>query len=266
MRSGTPRVIGIRWTIGDVSRRGYEALRLSVYGARTAFGTAATLGICVNSLSVGEAQARVGVLPAGVAWVRSDHIPKFLNEHLEAGLAEGVAWKFAPLRLFPHRHELALDNDCILWARPQGVRNWLGDPHGCLLAEDVTPALGQFGPVVGDLARNTGIRGLPPAFDLEAALAEVLRAHPFRLISELDEQGLQVAALTPHGGHVVGLDDVAICSPFPPHAERAGRCGAHFVGLNIKRARPYCDGAAMERIAAFWDARWADIAAAVGAL
>jgi hypothetical protein len=54
--------------------------------------------------------------------------------------------------------------------------------------------------------------------------------------SELDEQGLQVAALE-RAGHVavVGVDDVSICSPFPPHVPRLGACGAHFVGLNAKR-------------------------------
>ncbi len=260
-------MIGIRWTFGDVSRRGCDALRLSVWGARRVFGTAADYVVCVNSLGVDEARARVGVLPAGVAWVRSDgRIPDFLHRHLEAGLAEGVAWKFAPLRLFPDRHELALDNDCILWAMPEGMRAWLDDPRGCLLAEDVRPALGQFGPIVGELARNTGIRGLPPGFDLEAALGAVLRRHPLRLVSELDEQGLQVAALMQDGGHVVSLDDVAICSPFPPHAPRMGRCGAHFVGLNVKRERPYCDRAAMTRIAAFWDARVSAIEQAVACL
>jgi hypothetical protein len=28
---------------------------------------------------------------------------------------------------------------------------------------------------------------------------------------------------------------VTICGPFPPHVQRLGRCGAHFVGLNAKR-------------------------------
>jgi hypothetical protein len=260
-------VIGVRWTFGDVSRRGGETLRRSVWGARRMFGAAAEYAICVNSLSLDEARARVGPLPDGVAWVQSDgHLPDFLRGHLHAGLAEGVAWKFAPLRLFRDRHELALDNDCILWAMPDGLRAWLDDPRGCLLAEDVVPALGQFGSLLGNLPRNTGIRGLPPGFDLEAALASVLRDHPVQLVSELDEQGLQVAALSAHGGHMVPLRDVAICSPFAPHHSELGRCGAHFVGLNVKRERPYCDAATMQKIAAFWDERVAAIDRALAGL
>lgn len=259
-------MIGFRWTIGDVSQGGYEALRLSVWGAWRLFGSTAQYAICLNSLPMRAARARAGSLPQAVHWVQSDgHIPSFLRAHLADGLAEGVAWKFAPLRLFPDCHELALDNDCILWAVPDALHTWLGETDSCLLAEDVVPALGQFGPIMGNLSRNTGIRGLPPGLDLEVTLAETLRAHPVRLLSELDEQGLQVTALTRPGGHVIPLADVAICSPFPPHAVRPGRCGAHFVGLNVKRERPYCDRAAMEQIAAFWAIHRNRIAARVGA-
>ncbi|WP_309085180.1 hypothetical protein [Chelativorans sp.] len=31
------RELGIRWTIGDVSQRGFEALRLSIWGPRLAY-------------------------------------------------------------------------------------------------------------------------------------------------------------------------------------------------------------------------------------
>jgi hypothetical protein len=260
-------MLGIRWTVGDVSRRGYDALRLSVWGAHGIFGATAEYAVCFNSVPLEEAKARTGLLPPGVVWVLSDgRIPDVLLPYMDVGLAEGVAWKFAPLRLFPNRHELALDNDCILWAMPEGMQAWLDDPYGCLLAEDVVPALGQFGAVLGHLPRNTGIRGLPPGFDLGAALDQVLRTHPVHLTSELDEQGLQVAALAPFGRHVVGLHDVAICSPFPPHHDDLGRCGAHFVGLNVQRERPYCDRAAIRQIAAFWDDRRDRIAGAIRAL
>ena len=34
---------------------------------------------------------------------------------------------------------------------------------------------------------------------------------------------------------VVTVDEVSICSPFPPHRPGLGSCGAHFVGLNAHR-------------------------------
>ena len=55
------------------------------------------------------------------------------------------------------------------------------------------------------------------------------------LRSELDEQGLQAAALG-RGGRLlqVRTDEVTICSPFWPRHPELGTCGAHFVGLNSK--------------------------------
>jgi hypothetical protein len=96
--------------------------------------------------------------------------------------------------------------------------------------------LGLFGGMCGPEARNSGIRGLPPGFDLTAAVRSLLARQPGRLTSELDEQGLQVAVVSQDGPPlVVRLDEVTICSPFWPLLPHLGTCGAHFVGLNAKR-------------------------------
>lgn len=234
--SGSATPVTVRWTIGAVSDFGFEALRLSVWGAWKLFGDGARYVICVNSVPLETARNRVGKLPAGVAWYSSDNvIPAFLLPHLDAGMAEGVGWKLAPVQIDRERHTLALDNDCILWEMPAALRSWLDDDgrRSCVLAADVVPSFGQFAAFCGPVALNSGIRALPPGFDLEKALRSLLRAHPVRLTSELDEQGLQVAALRRYATiGVVTLEEVTICSPFPPHIPELGSCGAHFVGLN----------------------------------
>jgi hypothetical protein len=230
------RKIAVRWTIGAVSDYGFEALRLSIWGAWRIFGDAALYRVCVNTLPLDLARARTGALPCEVAWRATDReIPEFLRPHLDAGMAEGVGWKLAPVRSDPDRYTLALDNDCILWELPAALESWLEghDPRGCVLAADVMASFGQFASLCGSAALNCGIRGLPPDFDLEAALRWALTRVPVQLTSELDEQGLQVAALSNFGTiGIVTLDEVTICSPFPPHLPGLGRCGAHFVGLN----------------------------------
>jgi hypothetical protein len=236
--------LGVRWTIGNVAPRGFEALRLSLWGARRLFGPAARYCVCVNSLPVDEARALTGRVPEEVEWREVDALPAMLAPHLEPGLAEGVAWKLAPLRCWPDRYELSLDNDVVLWDLPPAIGAWLdGDDGRCLLAEDVRPAFGRFAALCGERALNSGIRGLPPGFALERALAAVLARSPVTLTSELDEQGLQVAALLPTRPHIVPTSDVSICSPFPPHQPGLGRAGAHFVGLNARRLqfRLFCD-------------------------
>jgi hypothetical protein len=232
--------VALRWTIGNVSDRGFEALQLSIWGAWNIFGPQAAYAVCVNTIPIGLARKRTGPLPGDVAWHdASGDLPEFIRAWFGPGMAEGVGWKFAPLQLFPERHEISLDNDCILWAPPPSIQAWLASETECLLAEDVRACFGQFADVCPPEPRNSGIRGLPPGFDLEAALRAAMEARrrggPPALTSELDEQGLQTAALSLTGPlRVTSLREVSICSPFPPHMPGLGECGAHFVGLNTR--------------------------------
>lgn len=271
-------MLGIRWTIGNVSPRGFEALRLSIWGAWKLFGATAEYCVSVNTVSVDHARQRVGPVPGTVVWRAADaRLPAWLRARfLDAGLAEGVAWKFAPLRCFPDGRELSLDNDVILWEMPAALAAWMADDHPerCLLAEDVVPSFGQFAERVAALARerslpqsafpesaldaralNSGIRGLPAGFALAERLRAVLDEQPTTLVSELDEQGLQAVALSRAiAPRVVSLQDVTICSPFPPHLPHLGRCGAHFVGLNARRFGWDFHGEPAERVRArHWD-------------
>ncbi len=229
----TPK-FGVRWTVGDVSSRGWEALRLSVQCAARLFGRNARFAVCVNTVSLAEAQEKIG--PLAVEWVpvTAADIPPALASHLDPAMAEGVGWKLVPPRLFPALHELSLDNDCLLWAMPAALRDFLARKDATMMAEDVTRCLGQFDedPAVPG-AVNSGIRGLPPGFDLQAALTPALGRCLLR--SELDEQGLQAAALHRAGPCLrVTTEEVTICSPFWPRQPDLGTCGAHFVGLNSK--------------------------------
>jgi hypothetical protein len=98
-------------------------------------------------------------------------------------MAEGVAWKLAPVRVFPDCYELSLDNDVVLWSIPREMHLWLNSPapDTCVLAADVLPALGQFAAVCGHRPLDSGIRGLPPHFDLERRLKDKLIQSGVRL-------------------------------------------------------------------------------------
>ena len=60
--------LGIRWTMGDVSARGYQALRLSLWGAHRVFGDETELVVCVNTVPVDLVRRRVGNVPPTVRW------------------------------------------------------------------------------------------------------------------------------------------------------------------------------------------------------
>lgn len=231
------RAVGIRWTIGNVAGDGFEALRLAAWGAWKVFGPGAEYTVCVNTISVDDARRRTGPLPWKVRWMpATGRVPAWIAPHVDpSNLIEGKAWKFDPFQVYTDRWELSFDNDVVLWELPGAIRAWLGegDPERCLIAADVAPALGAFSRWAGSEPRNAGIRGVPPGFDLAARMRAILDENPVVMSSELDEQGLQVAAVNrARPAVVVPVDQVTICSPFHPHQPYLGTAGAHFVGLN----------------------------------
>lgn len=263
------RSLGIRWTIGNVADDGFEALRLALWGAWRVFGPGAEYTVCVNSIGVGEAHRRTGPGPWKVRWVAAGgQMPEWLLPHVDGAMVEGKAWKFDPFQLYRDRWEIAFDNDVILWELPDSIRAWLrdGHPERCLIAADVAPALGAFSRWAGSEPRNAGIRGIPPGFDLAAQMREILRENPVVMSSELDEQGLQVAAVNRRRpAAVVPVEQVAICSPFPPHLPHLGSAGAHFVGLN-EHALPwsYYDRPAIDCVREHWRRMRAELYERVG--
>lgn len=245
MPSFPPAPPAIRWTIGNVSPEGFAALQLSIWGAWHVFGADARYAVCYNSIALDRARELTRSIPPAVEWIDCNELlPQWMRAHLDVGMAEGVGWKLAPVRLFPDCYEIALDNDCILWAMPEALRSALSADHAvCVLAEDVKAYFGQFSDVCGDAPRNSGIRGTPARFDLEATLRNLLQSRACVLRTETDEQGLQVAAVSSLGPPlVVQTSEVTICSPFPPHVPHLGTCGAHFVGLNARELPWSYDG------------------------
>ena len=265
----TSKQLGLRWTVGDVSQSGFESLHLSLWSAWRLFGDDAKYAVTVNSIALEQARSRVGEAPDGLQWVRSvDLVPKWLDSHVDSEMAEGVAWKLCPVRVFPERYELSFDNDVILWDVPPAIRSWLNSSNAeaCLMAEDVQRCLGQFAGMSDPRSINSGIRGLPPEFDYERRLQAMLVQTGIKMRSELDEQGLQAATLSRTELYLVSTTDVSICSPFPMHQKTLGRCGAHFVGLNPKQLPWTIDGRpAHQVIRQFWQSHREELEARVWA-
>lgn len=160
----------IRWTLGAVSDYGLDALAFSIQGARSAFGPSAHYVVCVNRISLAHARLSLGAVARQVEWRDSNgDLPGWLKPCLDDGMAEGVAWKFAPPRLSLEDYVLTLDNDVILWRMPSAIEQWLADGDSLLIAEDVLACYGQFSRFCPEAARNSGIIGLPPATTLSGS-------------------------------------------------------------------------------------------------
>ncbi len=97
--------LGIRWTIGDVSGAGFEALRLSVRSAVKLFGNSARYAVCANTILYREAGARTGEVDHEIEWLDVNGlVPNWFHSFVGPEMAEGVAWKLSPTRVFPDLH------------------------------------------------------------------------------------------------------------------------------------------------------------------
>ena len=241
-----------------MSSRGFEALALSIQGARRLFGPEADYVVCVNTVPVDDVRRRLGatIPDLYVVQVRRTDIPAWLRNRIDFACAQGAAWKFAPVRVAPACHELSLDNDLILWRTPAAIAGWLSSGDGCVGAECVQADFGKFSAYCGPEPRNSGIRGLPPGFAYEGTLRRLIEEHPVTMDAGADEQGLQAAALNRQdGARMVTAREVSISSPGSPEL---GTHGAHFAGVNAKAPQPGKEG--MER---HWDRHREAVAGAV---
>lgn len=257
--------LGVRWTIGDVSSRGFEALRLSIRGALKIFGDNAEYAIGVNTVSIDYVRSIVGDVADRVEWFDATQLaPAWLREWSGDDFGSGMFWKLAPVRYFVDIPELSLDNDVILWKIPASIHQWLNDGNSLLIAEDVEAHYGNLARFCGPEPRNAGIRGVPLGFDAEVRLREIVARYGMQMTHDCDEQGLQVALVASEKHRVVSLDEVAICGYFRPHRLEFGSCGAHFVGVNSKQLPWRWEGHSGEYyVHSYWDSRRSAVEALV---
>jgi hypothetical protein len=85
------RRIGIRWTVGDVSDRGFEALRFSIAGAFKIFGSQAAYVVCVNTVPLDAVRLRLGEIPTCTGFLDvTQALSPVVAPHFDERLAEGV--------------------------------------------------------------------------------------------------------------------------------------------------------------------------------
>jgi hypothetical protein len=141
-------------------------------------------------------------------------------------------WKLIPARLRPESHELWIDNDIVITDRIKKIDDWLVGSTG-LIGTGFNRDYGRFAKTMPDvtLAYCAGMFGLPPGFDLETKIVEVVGN---RTITGFDEQGLVVRIVT-------GIDnfltleqkDMALLSErWRPKVMRGFPHGLHFARVN----------------------------------
>lgn len=211
----------VRWTIGAVLEIGVQCLRRSVRLFRSTYGDQFDYAICYNNCDP------VTFSDLGVELISQN---QYVSMYPYAPTPCG--WKFYPPRLRIESHEIFIDNDIVCYRKIPAIERFLAKRDHAMLSEAINiRAYGAFSDIVpaSVLHRNNGLIGLPPDYDLYAALVATMLAYPNRSWAEhLDEQGLTVFLLAQLPYELIPLEDVFICL----REYRIGRCGMHFGGLN----------------------------------
>ena len=198
----------VRWTIGNVSKEGYDCLRLSIRLWRRLFKSRFEMVVLYN----GE--------PPSV------DCPTINQNRFRSSLPfypTTTSWKLYPPRLDPDAYEIFIDNDLILYEAPDALRQC----NDFFITEAWKRCYGKHDSLVpAGFVANSGLFGLPPHFDFGTHLATT----GSQWEGHFDEQGLVAAVLARHSATVVPLSDVKVC--VPQETMGLGRCGMHFVGLN----------------------------------
>lgn len=207
----------VRWVVGPSSQEGLSCLRQSISLFRSLYGDRFDYALCYNNRD-----------PSGLDF----GIP-LVNQHDHINslplMPQGPSWKLFPGRLRPEAHEIILDNDLLLYRKPDALKLFLNSDRIFLASVAAKRNYGQFDDLVwpSDQPLNSGIIGMPPGYKFTQDMLNTLDQRPIDHWTHFCEQGL-VATLFLRKTCL--LIDIPVCVPWNPFT--LGHDGMHFVGLN----------------------------------
>lgn len=176
----------IRWTIGESNsfRIGLQALEMLDYSikfSKLIFNNHynnANYYICYNNLNK-KVKREVGNI-AKKNNINAIDVSEMLPIELRNQNEKNSWWKFAPPRLDIKAYEIIMDNDVVIWALPDTLKNAIE----CKALVALEDGVGKFYSVFKDtidnidknLKINAGLLGNPPGFEIN--LTEVTQNPP----------------------------------------------------------------------------------------
>lgn len=200
-----------RWTLGHTCDKGYDILKHSIAGAMKCLGPESfDWAITYNRIPEDKlfyiSRTILADLPAPVCMIEQCEddmpIPHILDASHNAStyhhVSSGSWWKVCPPRLRIDAHELIMDNDVVMLRANDDILRFLQD-DSTLVLEDNSIHLGRYASLFdlrNEPALNSGLIGLPPAYDFGKALYETwINNGQYQNLVGGDEQGLLTATL-----------------------------------------------------------------------
>lgn len=217
-----------RWVIGPTHPRGLEILRLSISQMHKLYPEF-DLMLCFNQI-----QDRI-VQDFKIKLYRQTGCELVLEPVLE-DIKHGVSWKLYPPRLRKRSHEIIIDNDLVLFERVPEIDIFLRSQRALVL-QAYHRNYGQFDKFVGDNFKiNTGLFGLPPNYDFESCVQQLLKNRIW--VHRGDEQGIVATCLQKLSPLMISYDSIV---PLDDNAIFCRRNGAHFIHANVAKSHKAWD-------------------------
>ena len=147
------------------------------------------------------------------------------------------SWKLCPARLRPQSHEIFIDNDLVIFRKNNRINKFLENTKYAIITADIDRF---YGSLEFDLPMNlkccNGFFGLPPYYDLDAAINQSLNTLSYKKWEAYhDEQSMVIHAM--HRDFQsnmlqIPIEEISVCAL---NTFKAATHGHHFVGLNRGR-------------------------------
>jgi hypothetical protein len=194
-----------RWTCGNTTVAGLETLARSVKLAKKAFdGYPVEYAVCYNNLTELQVE-QLQKLDVPLVRQEPTHL---LRPYLDAGTDQrnrhktgGSLWKICPPRLAPDKHEIVCDNDVLIHSIDQ-IKPFL-DGDCTMFARTGVRYYGTYAHLISEGAYNSGLIGMPPGFDFQKEIVDIIYDNPVAKFTYGEEQALVIAALLKYPRHVV---------------------------------------------------------------
>ena len=175
----------IRWTIGPVSEDGFKCLNFSVFQFRKLYKDYFRYVICHNGLSDGQKKLLPDVELVDQSMFISS-LPVFPC---------GPAWKLYPPRLSIESHEIIIDNDVVIYKKPEAIAEFLKEKDMFVVTEAFKRSYSGIyqKDIPENFNINSGLVCLPPNFDYRK---ELLKNEFKKWENHFDEQTLVAKVLS----------------------------------------------------------------------
>lgn len=218
----------VRWTIGTRNKSAIDCMTHAIDKFKEIFSNRFKTVVCTNHPHL---EIQPGLVDE-IVYQRQCQSKIILPPPL-FGQSGGPAWKLYPGRLSPDTHEIFIDNDLIIYRKPEIFEEFLSSENFLITAaikRSYSSEIESF--VRSDFNINSGIIGLPPHFDFVKEInesIEVLQINEWR--RHFDEQTVVAYMLQNKDVLTIPLDVISI---WRKGKMPRGSCGIHLAGLNYE--------------------------------